>query len=81
MNIAKLKNELNEMHVPARFYSINDSLKTDAYILNCVYGQWEYFYFDEKGERLEEKKFENEEAAAEFFLTKIKNEMKYMPRF
>ena len=78
MDVIQLINELDKMQVPQSFYSINSNLKTDAYILNYVYGQWEYFYFDEKGNRLEEKIFSNEEEAAEFFLKKIQNEIKYM---
>lgn len=76
MNVTQLINELDRMRVPKSFYSINDGLKTDAYILNYVYGRWEYFYFDEKGNRLDEKNFLNEEEAVEFFLKRIRSERK-----
>lgn len=76
MNVTQLINELDRMRVPKSFYSINDGLKTDAYILNYVYGRWECFYFDEKGNRLDEKNFLNEEEAVEFFLKRIRSERK-----
>ena len=49
MRVEELKEKLNELKVPKEWYSINEGLKFDAYILNKVYYYWEYFYFDERG--------------------------------
>ena len=46
MRVEELKEKLNELKVPKEWYSINEGLKFDAYILNKVYYYWEYFYFE-----------------------------------
>ena len=51
MNIADLVKKLDEIGVPKRYYSINGDLLPDMYILNKIYGKWEYFYYDEKGNK------------------------------
>ena len=51
MDVACLIDILNKMGVPQSWYSINDRLSSDTYILNKVYDRWEYFYFDERGKK------------------------------
>ena len=51
MNVTGLIRKLDEIGVPKRYYSINGDLLPDTYFLNQVYGKWEYFYFDEKGNK------------------------------
>lgn len=77
MSIEQLKNKLLEMNVSTSYYSINESLRTDTYVLNGVYGKWEYFYFDEKGNHQNMKDFENEDEACDFFLGIIRKELSY----
>lgn len=67
MTESELKIELNKLKVPEEWYSINEGIKFDAYILNKIYYFWEYFYFDERGEKNEYKKFDNENDACNFF--------------
>ena len=77
MRIEELKEKLNELKVPKEWYSINEGLKFDAYILNKVYYYWEYFYFDERGGQNEYRKFDNESDACMFFFNKLDKEMKF----
>jgi hypothetical protein len=77
VNIKQLENTLLKMNVSSSYYTINGSLKTDTYVLNEVHGKWEYFYFDEKGNRQNYKVFEKEEEACNLFLSIIKNEISY----
>ena len=72
MKVHELKNILNELQVPKRWYSINGTINSDIYVLNEVYGYWEYFYIDEKGNEIGRKKFEIEDDACNYFLEKIK---------
>ena len=76
MDVACLIDILNKMGVPQSWYSINDRLSSDTYILNKVYDRWEYFYFDEKGRRNGYKTFNCEDEACRYLLKKLENEMK-----
>lgn len=76
MNIANLVKKLDEIGVPKRYYSINGDLLPDAYILNNIYGKWEYFYYDEKGNRNDYKSFDTENGACMHMLSVLTNEMK-----
>lgn len=77
MNIADLVKKLDEIGVPKRYYSINGDLLPDAYILNKIYGKWEYFYYDEKGNKNDYKSFDTEKDACMHMLSVLTNEMKY----
>ena len=77
MDISYLIKTLDEMGVPKRYYSINENLASDTYILNEIYGKWEYFYFDEKGNRNNYHIFENENDACIYMLDILKTEVKY----
>ena len=79
MNTIQLVDELDKLKVPKNYYSINGDLRTDTYILNNIYGKWEYYYFDEKGNREDYHEFENENEACEYMLTKLKAEINYPP--
>lgn len=80
MDIKQLELELSNLNVPNSYYSINGSLKTDAYILNKVYSKWEYFYFDEKGNKENYRIFDEESDACNYLLEKLKVELKYPPK-
>jgi hypothetical protein len=77
MDIRQLEKELDNLGIPKDYYSINGQLVSDTYMLNQVYTKWEYFYFDEKGNKEGYKSFDNENKACEYFLEKLKNEIKY----
>ena len=77
MNIAYLVKKLDEIGVPKRYYAINGDLSSDTYILNQIHGRWEYFYYDEKGNKNDYKTFDTENDACMHILNVLKNEMKY----
>ena len=77
MDVTCLIQKLDEMGVPKRFYTINGDLSSDTCVLNHVYGKWEYFYFDEKGNQNDYKIFENENDACMYLLGILENEMKF----
>ncbi|MFR4406066.1 MAG: hypothetical protein ACLT3E_05430 [Anaerovoracaceae bacterium] len=66
MTESELRIELRKLNVPEGWYSINEGVKSDTYILNKIYYYWEFF-FDERGGRNEYKKFDNENDACNFF--------------
>ncbi len=75
MDILNLVEKLDEIGVPKRYYSINGDLSSDTYILNEVYGKWEFFYFDEKGNRNNYKIFTNVNDACMHMLSILKAEI------
>lgn len=77
MNITSLLEKLNEIGVPKSYYSINGNLASETYILNKIYNKWEYFYFDEKGNKNNYKTFNNENEACVYFLKVLEDELKY----
>lgn len=77
MNVSCLIQKLDEIGVPKRYYSINGNLLPDTCILNQVYGKWEYFYFDEKGNKDDYRMFDNESDACEYMFRILENEMKF----
>ena len=76
MNLTELKKELEDNNVPERWYSIDEGLKPDACNLYKNYSLWEYFYLSEKGERMDCKIFDNDNAAYEHLLEKMKRQLK-----
>ena len=48
MNSEELKNKLEELNVPGRYYSINSSISSDRYVFRQVHIYWECFYIDER---------------------------------
>ena len=81
MNVSCLIKELEKLGVPSNYYSINGSLLPDIYVLNEIYGTWEFFYFDERGGKSNYKKFDNEEDACIYLYKKLENVMKYSTNF
>jgi hypothetical protein len=77
VNIEELEIELNKLGVPKNYYSINGHLRANTYMLNKVYSKWEYFCFDEKGNKLGYRTFEDENDACQYLLKKLKMEMEY----
>ncbi|MCI9510277.1 MAG: hypothetical protein HFF10_11160 [Angelakisella sp.] len=77
MTVEELQAELDRLGVPRSFYAINGHLSSDTHILEWVHTYWQYFYFDEKGNANDCRKFEQEADACEYLLQKLKTEMKY----
>jgi hypothetical protein len=65
------KGLIARFEIPDRWYSINEGLKPDALILYKNYSLWEFFYLEEKGDRLDFKVFKNEEDAYEHLWNKL----------
>jgi len=81
VNVSCLIKELKKLGVPSNYYLINGSLLPDIYVLNEIYGTWEFFYFDERGGKSNYKKFDNEEDACIYLYKKLENIMKYSTNF
>ena len=71
MEYNDLIDKINEYNIPSSWYSINQGLKPNAYILFKNYDKWEYFYLDEKGERLGERVFTDPKKAFDFLWNKL----------
>ena len=67
---------ITKYNVPAQWYSINDGLKPDAYILDKFHDLWEYYYFDEKGQRHDFRIFITDADAYGFLWSQIFDSMK-----
>jgi hypothetical protein len=63
MNKKSLKKSLDNLKVNPAFYSLEGELLPDRLILNKNYIIWEVFYFDERGNINNLKKFTEEEEA------------------
>jgi hypothetical protein len=79
MDAQELKRKLKNLNIPEDWYSIDGGLKPDAYILENIYGRWVFYYFDEKGNRQNERKFDSERKACLYLFDKILTELKYPP--
>lgn len=44
MTESELRIELRKLNVPEGWYSINEGVKSDTYILNKIYYYWEFFF-------------------------------------
>lgn len=75
MNTQELHKKIKELGIPSRYYSINDNISADTYILNEVYNYWEFFYIDERGGQNDYRKFDNENDACIYLLEALKKEI------
>lgn len=75
MTIEELKIKLSNNNVPERWYSLDDGLKPDAFILLKNYSKWEYFYLSEKGDRSELRLFHSDSEAYDHLLEILKDEL------
>lgn len=73
----RVTKKIEELNIPSHYYSINDSISADTYILNKVYNYWEFFYFDERGGQNDYQKFDNENDACMYLLEVLKKEINY----
>ena len=79
MNLQDLVEKLKINNIPESLYSIEQGLKPNSYILSKNYSTWEYFYLDEKGDRIDKRTFNDEGKACDYFWNKIKVEMSHPP--
>ncbi|UGU17929.1 hypothetical protein LS482_08615 [Sinomicrobium kalidii] len=78
MTKCELKSELNKIRVSERSYSLNEGVKTDAYIIEKHNDIWKFYYFDEKGQESDYNLFKSEEDAYSFLLEKFKEQLKLL---
>jgi hypothetical protein len=58
------------------WYSINNGVKLDSYILIDNKSYWEFFYFDERGETSMWTIFDNEDKALDYLWVQIERNIK-----
>jgi hypothetical protein len=66
MNRQELKYKLDELGINAGFYSLSGELLPDRIVLFQYYNKWEVFYFDERGNRNNERIFHSESDACDY---------------
>lgn len=66
MNIKELEQALSNLCIPTEFYSLHGDVLPDRIVLLKKYSEWEVFYFDERGNRDQEKVFSSEEEACDY---------------
>lgn len=81
MNRENLKEELNKIGVPWECYSLYGDLIFDCIVLYKNYEIWEVFYYDERGIRVDEKRFNSETAACEYILKLFKDTLQLQSKF
>jgi hypothetical protein len=81
MTINKLKEKLYDLEISEKEYSLNGELIFDAINLCKNYSTWEVFYFDEKGNRENEKNFDNEDDACKYVLKLFKDAKEIEQKF
>lgn len=74
MNKLELKQRLDKLEVNPDFYSLEGDLLPDRIVLYQNYHRWEVFYFDEKGNRDNEKVFSSEKEACEYLYDYFKEQ-------
>lgn len=79
MKYQELIDNINSNNIPSDWFSINQGLKPNAFILYKNYDKWEYFYLDEKGNRLDSRIFFEEDLCFDFFWQKLLLEKSYPP--
>jgi hypothetical protein len=77
MNLEELKSRIDKNRIPAEWYSLDDGLKTDAFILYKNYSLWEFFYLDERGGRNGKRIFKTDEEAYDYLWHKLETELSY----
>lgn len=70
------KEKIYQNNVPDSWYSINEGIKLDSYILIKNKDYWDFFYCDERGETSLHRIFENENLALDFLWEKIEQNIK-----
>lgn len=71
MNKNELKNNLQKLNINPGFYSLEGELLPDRIVLFNSYSKWHVFYFDERGNRNNEKFFDSESEACNFIYSEF----------
>lgn len=74
MNKEQLKQELDKLGIDENYHSLEGELLPDRTVLYHSHDEWRVFYFDEKGNRNNEKTFKNEDKACQYIYQKLKEE-------
>lgn len=83
MTLEELKDKLYQYNVPERWYSLDEGLKSDAYIVSKNHSFWEVFY-TERGEQHDFQVFISEEEAYDYLWKKMESQLrvfKIQPRY
>lgn len=72
MNKNKLKYKLDNLNIYRGYYSLEGELLPDRIVLFQNFDIWEVFYFDERGNRNNEKVFTSESEACEYIYNHFK---------
>jgi len=75
MNRIELKNRLDELKIQSCYYSLKGEILPDRIVLYQNYAKWEVFYFDERGNRDNEKVFCSEDDACNYIYEYFKKIM------
>jgi len=80
MNKEELKHKLEELDVYYGFSSLEGDLLPDRIVLYHNYTKWEVFYFDERGNRDNEKIFFSENDACNYVYEHFKKQNRIIRR-
>ncbi len=81
MNKNDLKIHLDKLKVNRGYYSLNGDILPDRLVLYQNYNMWEVFYFDERGNRKDERVFMTESDACKYILEHFKKQKEIESRF
>ena len=74
MNRIELKIRLDKLKVCSCYYSLDGEILPDCIVLYHNYAKWEVFYFDERGNKDNEKIFFSEDNACEYIYEHFKRQ-------
>ncbi len=75
MTFKEFSNNINEKSIPESWYSIDNGVKFNASILINNKSYWEFFDYDEMGEKHNWKILNNEEEALDFLWKQMERKM------
>jgi len=81
MDKRELKQQLDNLDVYSGYYSLEGELLPDRIVLYHNYSKWEVFYFDERGNRDNEKKFSSEGDACDYIYKHFKDQKEIERKF
>ncbi|MBV1910613.1 MAG: hypothetical protein KUG78_15025 [Kangiellaceae bacterium] len=73
MNIAEAKAKLEQLGINNNSYSMDDSTANEKYCVFDNYGKWSVYY-SERGNRNNEKIFDSESDALEYFVELVSSD-------
>ena len=74
MDVNVLRKRLKDEGIPQRWYLINEGIRSDTNILEKYSGQWQYYYYDEKGNTRDLRHFTSEAEACQYLYDILKEE-------